>query len=164
MRITYSQRRMPLEVDSNGIPPSNNHHSELQLTIRRQIRMLNYWVIEIIILVNGQAKSKEVHMHWLHIITQIFREQEMQTNINTSNIKISTLKGTIFISPTTDQRDQPTAQYGTKIENKKRHLVKSINSWHHIIEYLLEKASIQWLCCRFQVHSLLRCFQSSIQA
>ena len=41
---------MPLEVDLNGIQPSNNHriwHSELQLTIRRQIRMLNYWVIEI---------------------------------------------------------------------------------------------------------------------
>ncbi|KAM3142452.1 hypothetical protein pb186bvf_005354 [Paramecium bursaria] len=50
MRITYSQRSMPLEVDLNGIQPSNNHriwHSELQLTIRRQIRMLNYWVIEI---------------------------------------------------------------------------------------------------------------------
>ena len=50
MRITYSQRSMLLEVGSSGIPLSNNHgiwHSELQSTIRRQIRMLNYWVIEI---------------------------------------------------------------------------------------------------------------------
>ena len=70
-------------------------------------------------------------MHWLHIITQIFREQEMQTNINTSNIKISTLNSTIFISPTTDQRDKPTVQYGSKIECKKRHLVKSITSWSY---------------------------------
>ena len=50
MRITYSQKSMLLEVGSSGIPPSNNHgiwHSELLSMIKRQIRMLNYWEIEI---------------------------------------------------------------------------------------------------------------------
>ena len=75
-------------------------------------------------------------MHWLRILTPTFKEQEMQININILNIKINTLNGIIFISPTIDLRDRLTVQYGSKIERRKRYLIKSITSWHHIIEYL----------------------------
>ena len=103
-------------------------------------------------------------MHWLHILTQIFREQEMQTNINTSSIKINTLNGIIFILPTTDQRDKPTVQYGSKIERRKRHLIKSITSWHHIIEYSLEKInSIQLTMVMLQISNSFFVKMLSIQ-
>ena len=165
MRITYSQRSMLLEVGSSGIPQSNNHgiwHSELQLMIRRQIRMQNFQEIEIYQL--GQVQLKEVHMHQLHILTLTFKEQEMQININTSNIKINTLNGIIFISLTIDQRDKLTVQYGSKIEKRKRHLIKSITSWHHIIEYLLEKInSIQLIMAMLQISNSFFVKMPSIQ-
>ena len=59
----------------------------------------------------------------------------MQININILSIKTNTLNGITFISLIIDKRDKPTVQYGSKIERKKRHLIKLITFWHHSIEF-----------------------------